>query len=68
MAKYRLFVMILIIHPSLLSLEPILGSSTSVEVSVNAQTAEPESGQRDIKFDIAQAPLHLKEQKRKRMS
>lgn len=51
------FVMTLIVYPSLWSFElPFLGSSASVEVSVNAQAAEPESGQRDIKFDIAQAP------------
>lgn len=51
------FVMTLIVYPSLLSLEiPFLSSSKSVEVSVNAQAAEPGSEQRDIKFDIAQAP------------
>lgn len=51
------FVMTLIVYPSLWSFKlPFLGSSASVEVSVNAQAAEPESGQRDIKFDIAQAP------------
>lgn len=51
------FVMTLIVYPSLLSLElPFLSSSTSVKVSVNAQAAEPEIEQRDIKFDIAQAP------------
>lgn len=48
------FVMTLIVYPSLLSLELPL-TSTSVEVSITAQAAEPESG-RNIKFDIAQAP------------
>lgn len=53
--------MTLIVYPSLLSFElPFLGSSTSVEVSVTAQAAEPESG-RDIKFDIAQAPTASEE-------
>lgn len=46
--------MTLIVYPSLLSLELPL-TSTSVEVSITAQAAEPESG-RNIKFDIAQAP------------
>lgn len=51
------FVMSLIVYPSLWSLDlPFLGSSAFVEVSVNAQAAEAESGQRNIKFDIAQAP------------
>ena len=51
------FVMTVIVYPSLLSLElPFLSSSTSIQGSVNAQAAEIKTGQRDIKFNIAQAP------------
>lgn len=52
------FVMTLIVYPSLLSLElPFLDSSTSVEVSVTAQAAEPESTLLDTEFKVAQAPV-----------
>lgn len=48
------FVITLIVHPSLLSLElPFIGSSTSMEIGVNTQAAEPENAQQNIKFDIA---------------
>lgn len=50
------FVMTLVFYPSLLSLELPLGSSTPVEIGVNAQAAEPESVQQNIKLDVAQAP------------
>ena len=53
------FVMTVIVYPSLLSLELPFLASTSVELSVNAQTARPD-GQQDIKFDIAQAPATSK--------
>ena len=53
------FVMTVIVYPSLLSLELPFLASTSVELSVNAQTAKPD-GQQDIKFDIAQAPATSK--------
>ena len=43
------FVITLIVHPSLSSLDlPSIGSSTSIEIGVNTQAAEPENAQQNI--------------------